>query len=290
MRKIFLILFVLMMTVSTNAFAQSDTSPQEKVQVIDDKHEKDKQNGWSEEKVTKRLKKLGFTDEQIGYLNWDSKIEIVKDKEAKKLLSFERTSHNFDEGKVEEGGVSIASLTDDIYLNIVALDYGTSGGAPYIKLVADYNWSNMPFYTLQDGFAISWSEGWYGSSWGFTESQKKCSYYEHGCQSYYWDSNTINNAYDEDRLAGVGFKYDLTSAAYDAKGTAYAYLKGNDESKIKETNYSAFKAWYGHDKVNSNLGISIGLPRGAGVEAGVSFGGEEYTTDSTSIYNPSLSW
>ncbi|ADU95544.1 hypothetical protein [Geobacillus sp. Y412MC52] len=208
------------------------------------------------------------------------------------MLSFAQSGDTFNEEQInrERVEVSTASLTEDISLKIVALDLGTKNGHPYIKLVADYDWINMPIYRLEDGFAISWSEGWYGESWGFTEKQKKCSYYERSCLSYYWDTKNIYNATDEDRLSGVGFLYDLTSTAYDAKGTAYVYLIGNDESKIKSTTYSAFKAWCGHDTWAADLGISIGLPRGAGIAANVSFGNEEYTTASTSIYNPSLSY
>lgn len=288
MRKVLLSAFlVFLLPFSNSALANSEVKTEKSISQNLGHH-----YGWTEEKVNKKLKDLGLTEEQIGVLNWETKLEIVKDKEVKRVLSFERTGYKFDEGRVTESneGVSTLSLTEDISLKIVALDLGTKNGHPYIKVVADYDWINMPIFRLEDGFAISWSEGWYGESWGFTEQQRKCSHYERVCLSYYWDSKTISNATDEDRLAGVGFLYDLTSAAYDAKGTAYVYLIGNDESKIKSTKYSAFKAWYGHDTANADMGISIGLPRGAGLAANVSFGGEEYTTASTSIYNPGLSY
>jgi len=283
MRKSFVLSLILLLFIANIAFADENEIVKDFSK--ENMQTKETHNGLTDEKVNEKLRKLGFNDEQINFLNYETKLEIAKDSGTKKLLSFNRTSHNFNDN--DPSKISLMSLTDDIYLNIIALDNGTRNGHPYIKLVADYNWVNMPFYRLWDGFAISWSEGWYGSSWGFTESQQ---YYSNVSYSFYWKSNTIYNATGEDRLAGVGWRYDLSSAAYDAKGTAYVYLEGDDESLIKSKNYSAFKAWYGHDQAASNLSVSIGLPMGAGIAAGVSFGGEEYTTDSTSIYNPSLTY
>lgn len=281
MKKVMILFFVLLVSFTTSALA----SPVEK---SDNKK-------WDEKQVNKRLLQLGLTEEQIGYLNWESKVEIAMDKEAKKVLSFSRKGYSFDEetGEISEetGEFSTMALVDDIYLNTVAIDYGQSNGHPYIKVVGDYNWSKMPFYRLQDGFALSWSEGWYAKSWGFTNKQKYCTWTSGGtCYDPYWKSTSHSTPYDQDRLAGVGWRYDLTGNAWDATGTAYVYLEANDESKVKSTNYSAFVSWYGHDKYQSDLGISIGLPKGAGIAATVSFGGEEYVKDSTSIYNPGLTY
>lgn len=247
-------------------------------------------NKWTEEKVTEKLLKLGFTDEQINLLNWETKLEIVKDKKVKKLLSFQHKRHSFYDPNSSEDEFTLLGLENDLYINIAALDYGNKNGNPYVKLVADYNWKNIPVFRLQDAFAISWSEGWYAESWGFTEQQRFCSYYEHGCVSYYWQSNKITKARDQDRLAGVGWIYDLKAASSGAKGNAYVYLLGNNKSLIKSTTYSAFKVWYGHDKWNSNISVNISAPIGAGIAAGVSFGDEEYIQDSTSILNSSLKW
>lgn len=244
-------------------------------------------NEWTEAKINARLLELGLTMEQIDYLNWESKLEIAKEDTATEVLSFNRTTHSFNENN--NSFIKPMSLTDDIALNIVAINMGNSGGHPYLKVVADYDWSSMPFYRLNDAFAITWSEGWYGNSWGFTEQQKYCVTDGSGCGSYTWSKSSIATARDQDRLAGVGWLYDLKGGSLDAKGTAYVYLIGNDEATIKSTTYSAFKAWYGHDKASSNIGISIGYGS-AGVSAGVDFGGEEYTTDSTSIKNSTLTY
>ncbi|MEQ6391362.1 hypothetical protein RZN22_19015 [Bacillaceae bacterium S4-13-58] len=120
-------------------------------------------------------------------------MEIAKDKEAKKVLSFSRKGYSFQEK--DSGDFLTMTLMDDFYLNTVAIDYGTINGHPYIKIVADYDWINMPTFRLHDGFVITWSEGWYGRSWRFTESQKECSYFDQtsGCTSYTWDSTTHYN-------------------------------------------------------------------------------------------------
>jgi hypothetical protein len=285
----FVVLFVCA-AISNSAFAKENDTNNENPKKSTQNEQK-YVLGWTEEKVNKRLKDLGLSDEQIGDLNWESKIEIVKEEKAKSVLSFSKSSYNFNDKTGTINEISPMSLTSDLNLSTVAIDLGKKNGHPYIKIVSDYDWKKMPFYRLWDGFAITWSEGWYGNSWGFTDKQKVASYCNEytGC-TYQWKSTSHYNATDEDRLSGVGWKYDLKSAAVDAKGTAYVYLIGNDESRIKSTNYSAFKTWYGHDEWLSNLEISIGLPKGAGIAASVSFGGEKYTTDSTSIYNPSLSY
>jgi hypothetical protein len=239
-------------------------------------------NGWSEEKINQKLLDLGLTNDQISDLIPEAKIEIAKEKKARRVLSFSRSGYNFN-GKTD--------TTNDIDLTTVAIDLGSRHGSPYIKVVSTYHWNRMPFFRYRDGFSISWSEGWYGSSWGFTDQQKKPSYCgePNGC-TYKWTFTSHYDASEEDRLAGVGWEYDLTRAAVDAKGTAYVYLEGNNASIIKKTKYSTFNTWYGHDKGYSNLSINIGIRKKTGVAASVSFGGESYTTDRISIYNPNLSY
>jgi hypothetical protein len=279
-RKIFLLTLVLVLMFTTHVFATSNDAAEEP---LDETKQK-----WTKQKVNKRLEKLGFTEEQIDALNWTSKVEIAKEKNAKKLLDFSSKSASFNEG-TETDDSSTMGLTEDIDLNLVVIDLGTRNGNPYIKLVGDYDWNNMPSWRLHDAVALTWSEGWYGNSWSFTDEQYRCS----GgavCDYWYWDSTNHNNAQDEDRLAGVGWKYDLLSDAMGARGTTIAYLEANDRSLIQSTTYSAFKFYYAHDIGQSNIGVTIGLPKGAGVAAGVSFNGEEYTEDSTSIRNSNLSW
>lgn len=280
----FLLMIVFLFSFAMVVIASDGSHSDQKSLAVKDKHK-----DWTNKQLTKRLKDLGLTEKQIDSLNYETRVEIAKTKNAKRVLFFANEQHSF--AKNGSGDFSTMSLESDLYLNIVGIDVGTNNGHPYVKLVADYNWNNMPFYRLHDGFAITFSDGWYATHWGFTDYQKKCSSSYRGMCAYYdWYSDYHGNAHDETRLGGIGWLYDLTSAAVDAKGTAYVYIQANDESRIRSTTYTGIKSWYGHDRYRSNIFISVNPAVYAGIAASVSFGGEQYTEDSSSIYNPSLSW
>lgn len=270
-------LFILSFFFAPNIFAKSESS-------------------MSEQEVNERLKELGFTNNQIELLDWETKLDIASDPEVKELLGFSKETIQIPNQPDptqplrvidgENGEVGILALTSsEITVYIVTMNLGQYNKKPYIKVKAVFDWNKMPFWRLTDGFAVSWGDGWYATSYSFTAK------HEMG-----WDDNWLNassKVLKDDRESGIGWSYDLRSGATDAKGEANIYLTVNDSNLVKNKTFSQFRVKYAHKKISlTGLSLSFGLSKTPEVAASITFSGSstDNIESNVSLRNASLDW
>ncbi|WP_377946573.1 hypothetical protein [Alkalibacillus flavidus] len=251
----------------------------------------EQQDNLNEEEVNEQLSELGFTGEQIDQLNPTTKQQIANNEDAEELLYFDSAAVSFDEN---DGDMSTQALVDDMTTNVMVISLGQYNDSPYVQVIGDYDWKSMPFWTLSDAVALSWSDGWRAINYDHTYEHQYCQGCgEPGPENYYWDSVTQNYPSEESKLRGVGYVYDIKGGARDVRGTINAYLNVNDSEAIQSANWSEFKMAYAHDTNNPNVGISFPTPGGVGVSAGISFSGingSNTVEDTGSYHKDDLSW
>ncbi|TFD94421.1 hypothetical protein [Jeotgalibacillus sp. R-1-5s-1] len=191
----------------------------------------------SNDEINERLIELGFKEEYISVLNEETKLSIANEDAAEKLLFFKRNGQViYDEGNLDDPMPD--RETGDIAINVVAIDLGMEDGSRHIKLLGDYQWSDMPFFRFEDRFSLSWDSRWYGQSWGMSDIQD--------FSGYFSKENELTNPAHENRGSGVEFAYDLKAGASAAYGTAIAYLIDNQPGLDEPVSFTAFDASYEH--------------------------------------------
>lgn len=276
---LFLIIFTLLF--SPTSFAKSESS------------------SMSDAAINERLKKLGFTDEQIEMLSPEVKIDIANDPEAKELLSFEQVEVavfepvGLETRAIIDGEIQPLAISDSrLKLILVAVNLGQKNGVPHIRINSSYEWKQLPTWRLTDGLGIAWSPGWYADRYELVDQQLLCSSSTPNNPSKCeWNYKTIYSPIYTDRMAGVVFDIDLKFTAEQIKGYMNVWLLGNDKSTIQKTTYSAFNTKYGHSYIAPGISASVTPSNQPGVSASISFNllTDTKVTD-TSIRNSDLRW
>ncbi|MDQ0160779.1 hypothetical protein [Alkalibacillus salilacus] len=243
-------------------------------------HANSEQNQMTVSEMNEKLNELGLTSHQIEKLNESTKKAIATEEDAEAVIGFKSS--------IDEEGIENQSLKDDVTLDLVVVDLGTTNsGVPRIQLISDYEWVNMPFYRYEDIIATTWSYGWNAQSWSFSEEQYIC---QDGINmTCSWkDTSQIDPQY-ESRLHSVGWSYDLVSSAMQSRGTTIVNLEANNESQIKNTSDAEFQTYYAHDVFIPNMSLSFSNV-GEGTSVTPDFGGEKSTSNFITIPNRKLTW
>ncbi|MFS1514067.1 hypothetical protein VQL36_16715 [Chengkuizengella sp. SCS-71B] len=209
---------------------------------------------WTEKRVNKELTSIGVSVELLETLNMEEKVEIAESGFTK-FLGYSKSSFDLEQ---EQDEFTALALQDDLDFTLYYGLLGNLDGDPYIKVTAKYDWNDMPYWRLTDGFGVSWSKGWTLDQFDYTSYQVTELGNIHSSNPNYKDKSNAGS---------IGWTYDLETFYGDAYGTAHVYLKGTDI----QGDTGEIKIWYAHDKVIGGLGLSASAATSPSVAAAITF-------------------